>query len=122
MADDAKFDRRRWAALHEKAGAAVAYLLASATVVGGAATVAPHLDLDVIIAIMITLRIPPLASLIMESCVRRRHQHMQWSYQRQHQKIAARALESPENEHLRVLLILHAGTRPDHLGPPPAAP
>jgi hypothetical protein len=122
MAEDQTSGERRWTVLREKAGASVARLLASATIVGGAATAIAYPDLGVIVAIMLAPSVPELLSLIMESWSRRRLQHMQWSYQRQHQRIAAKALESPENEHLRLLLILHTGTRPDHLGPPPATP
>ena len=119
MADGPKFSW--WEALCEKAGSPLASLLASATIAGGIASAASHPPLDVIIAIMIAPQIHTLAHSIMEWRVRRRHQHMQWSYQRQHQKIMAKALESPADEGLRALLILHAATRPDHLGPPPAA-
>jgi hypothetical protein len=119
MADDPKFGW--WEALREKAGSPLADLLASATFAGGIATAASHPSLSVIIAIMITSRIHTLARSIMKWHVRLRHQHMQWSYQRQHQKITAKLLKSPADEGLRALLILHAVTRPDHLGPPPAA-
>jgi acyl-CoA synthetase (AMP-forming)/AMP-acid ligase II len=122
MAGDPKPAGRLWPALREKAGAIAAYLLASATIAGGTATAVAHPDLGLILAIMIVAVIPGLASSAMWWSVQRRHQQMQWEYQLWHQEIAAKALADPEDENLRLLLIIHAGTRPDHLGPPPSGP
>lgn len=100
-------DGVRRPALREKAERATAYALAIATIVGGTTSAVSHPGLDVIFT-----QISMVIAYTLWWSVHRHHMRLLTMHQQLQRQLIDRALADPENEHIRLLLVVHAATYP----------
>jgi hypothetical protein len=86
---------------------AIGHLLAMATTAGGATTAVSHPTLE-----MILTQISISVGYALAWSMHRHRLRLVENHQRLQRQLIARALADPENEHLRLLLIVHAATFP----------
>lgn len=100
-------ERGRRPAPRGKFERAIGHLLAMATVAGGTTTAASHPGLE-----MILTQISISVIYVLTWTVHRHRLRLIEDHQRLQRRLIARALADPGNEHLRLLLVVHAATFP----------
>lgn len=94
-------------ALRDKAERATGYGLAVATIIGAATSAVSHLGLDVIVS-----QISVVIAYSLWWSAHRHHLRLIKAHQQVQRQLISRALADPENEHIRLLLVVHAATYP----------
>jgi hypothetical protein len=100
-------DGIRRPALREKAERTTGHALAIATIVGGTTSAVSHPGLEVIFT-----QISMVIVYTLWWSANRHHMRLLRMHQQLQRRLITRALADPENEHIRLLLVVHAATYP----------